>query len=173
MHVTANAGFVSVGITSDTAEFAVASNPLLARQRMGRQRYPQARELTITADCGGSNGARVRLWKLELQKTRRRDQAWRSTSTTIRRHIEVEQIEHRLFCPHHAELAWPTAHGSSCRGRVDRRNHQQRRAQGRKRARHALLCKGHQSQRCRDEASRHHRRSSPILNGTTIKPRPP
>ena len=35
---------------------------------MGRQRYPQARALTITADCGGSNGARVRLWKVELQK---------------------------------------------------------------------------------------------------------
>ena len=35
---------------------------------MGRQRYPMARGLTITADCGGSNGARVRLWKVELQK---------------------------------------------------------------------------------------------------------
>jgi hypothetical protein len=35
---------------------------------MGRQRYPNARELTITADCGGSNGAAVRLWKFELQK---------------------------------------------------------------------------------------------------------
>jgi hypothetical protein len=37
-------------------------------ERAGRQRYPNARELTITADCGGSNGARVRLWKVELQK---------------------------------------------------------------------------------------------------------
>ena len=65
--VGANAGWVSVGITSDTAEFAVAS----IRQwlnRMGRKRYPDARELTITADCGGSNGARVRLWKIELQR---------------------------------------------------------------------------------------------------------
>ena len=65
--VTANAGFVSVGITSDTAEFAVQSIRCW-RERMGRQRYPNARELTIMADCGGSNGARVRLWKLELQK---------------------------------------------------------------------------------------------------------
>jgi hypothetical protein len=65
--VTANAAFVSVGITSDTAEFAMqAIRTWLAR--MGRQRYPKARELTITADCGGSNGARVRLWKVELQK---------------------------------------------------------------------------------------------------------
>ena len=62
--VTANAGFVSVGITSDTAEFAVQSIRCW-RERMGRQRYPNARELTIMADCGGSNGARVRLWKLE------------------------------------------------------------------------------------------------------------
>src|SRR5246500_1119330 len=59
--VTANAGFVSVGITSDTAEFAVQSIRCWL-ERMGRQRYPNARELTITADCGGSNGARVRLW---------------------------------------------------------------------------------------------------------------
>jgi len=65
--MTANAGFVSVGITSDTAEFAVQSIRCWL-DRMGRQRYPQARELTITADCSGSNGARVRLWKLELQK---------------------------------------------------------------------------------------------------------
>jgi hypothetical protein len=50
--VAANAGFVSVGITSDTAEFAVQSIRRW-RERMGRQRYPKARELTITADCGG------------------------------------------------------------------------------------------------------------------------
>ena len=65
--VTANAGFVSVGISSDTAEFAVESIRCWL-DRMGRQRYPEARELTITAVCGGSNGARVRLWKLMLQK---------------------------------------------------------------------------------------------------------
>src|SRR5208337_2255936 len=80
--VTANAGFVSVGITSDTAEFAVASIRCWL-ERMGRQRYPQARELTITADCGGSNGARVRLWKIERQKLAA-ERGLRSTSTTIR-----------------------------------------------------------------------------------------
>lgn len=77
--VTANAGFVSVGITSDTAEFAVQSIRCWL-ERMGRQRYPNARDLTITADCRGSNGARVRLWKIE--PTRRGS---RSTSATIRR----------------------------------------------------------------------------------------
>src|SRR6516225_641506 len=65
--VTANVGFVNVGVTSDTAEFAVQSIRTW-RQRMGLERHPNMRELTITADCGGSNGARVRLWKVELHK---------------------------------------------------------------------------------------------------------
>ena len=60
------AGWVSVGIDHDTASFAVNA---IRRwwHSMGRARYPQARRLLITADCGGSNGARVRLWKRELQ----------------------------------------------------------------------------------------------------------
>ena len=58
-------GWVSVGIDHDTAAFAV--NAIRSWWRsMGRARYPNARTLTITADGGGSNGARVRLWKLEL-----------------------------------------------------------------------------------------------------------
>ena len=95
--VAANAGFVSVGITSDTAEFAVeAIRSWLGR--MGRQRYPKAQELTITADCGGSNGARVRLWKVELQKL--------SDETGLVLHVhhyppgtsKWNKIEHRMFC---------------------------------------------------------------------------
>jgi len=95
--VTANTGFVSVGITSDTAEFAVQSIRCWL-ERMGRQRYPNARELTVTADCGGSNGARVRLWKLELQKLAD------ETGLVIRVHhyppgtSKWNKIEHRLFC---------------------------------------------------------------------------
>lgn len=95
--VTANAGFVSVGITSDTAEFAVQSIRCWL-ERMGRQRYPNARDLTITADCGGSNGARVRLWKIELQKL--------ADETGLAIHVchyppgtsKWNKIEHRLFC---------------------------------------------------------------------------
>jgi hypothetical protein len=64
--MTANIGFVSVGITSDTAEFAVQSIRCW-RERMGLMRYPTSQDLTVTADCGGSNGSRVRLWKRELQ----------------------------------------------------------------------------------------------------------
>ena len=95
--IAADAGWVSVGITHDTAEFAVASIRAWL-ERMGRPRYPKARQLTITADCGGSNGARVRLWKVELQKLAD------ETGLTIKvRHYppgtsKWNKIEHRLFC---------------------------------------------------------------------------
>jgi len=62
-----NAGWVSVGIDHDTASFAVNA---IRRwwQTMGQARYPNPRSLTITADGGGSNGSRLRLWKIELQR---------------------------------------------------------------------------------------------------------
>lgn len=63
----ANMGWVSVGISADTSEFAVQTLRKFWEQA-GRQRYPEAKEWLITADCGGSNGYRVRLWKWELQK---------------------------------------------------------------------------------------------------------
>ncbi len=65
--LAANAGWVSVGVDHDTAEFAVQT---IRRwwQDVGQPRYPHARKLTITADGGGSNGSRVRLWKRELQR---------------------------------------------------------------------------------------------------------
>jgi len=95
--VGANVGFVSVGITSDTAEFAVQSIRSWLK-RMGRLRYPKMRNLTITADCGGSNGARVRLWKVELQKL--------ADETGLALHVhhyppgtsKWNKVEHRLFC---------------------------------------------------------------------------
>ena len=95
--IAADAGWVSLGITHDTAEFAVASIRTWL-ERMGRERYPKARELTITADCGGSNGSRVRLWRVELQKLAD------ETGLTIKvRHYppgtsKWNKIEHRLFC---------------------------------------------------------------------------
>lgn len=65
--LAANAGWVSVGIDHDTAAFAVAT---IRRwwERTGQRRYPRARRLLITADGGGSNGSRLRLWKWELQQ---------------------------------------------------------------------------------------------------------
>ena len=95
--IAADAGWVSLGITCDTAEFAVASIRTWL-ERIGRARYPKAGELTITADCGGSNGSRVRLWKVELQKLAD------DTGLTIKvRHYppgtsKWNKIEHRLFC---------------------------------------------------------------------------
>lgn len=65
--IAKNAGWVSVGVDHDTATFAVES---IRRwwESMGHQAYPEARRLLITADGGGSNGVRLRLWKRELQK---------------------------------------------------------------------------------------------------------
>ena len=95
--VGANAGWVSLGITSDTAEFAVNSIRTW-RERVGRARYQNMRELTITADGGGSNGSRVRLWKVELQKLAD------ETGITLPVHhyppgtSKWNKIEHRMFC---------------------------------------------------------------------------
>mgnify|MGYP001589684086 FL=1 len=94
--VTRNIGWVGVGIDHDTASFAVRT---IRRwwQVMGRARYPQAKELLIMADSGGSNGARVRLWKVELQKFAN---AMGKTITVC--HFppgtsKWNKIEHRLF----------------------------------------------------------------------------
>jgi predicted ArsR family transcriptional regulator len=65
--LTAEEGWVSVGITSDTASFAV--NSIISWwEHLGRARYPSAHTLTITADSGGSNNPRTRLWRYELQR---------------------------------------------------------------------------------------------------------
>ena len=95
--LTANAGWVGVGVDHDTAEFAVATLRRWWRQ-MGRHAYPDARRLLITADGGGSNGSRSRLWKFELQKL----------ADALGLRISVchfppgtskwNKIEHRMFC---------------------------------------------------------------------------
>jgi hypothetical protein len=65
--IAANAGCVSVGISNDTAQFVVNSIRCWL-DTMGRGRYPDMNQLMIRADGGGSNGSRVRLFKLELQR---------------------------------------------------------------------------------------------------------
>jgi hypothetical protein len=95
--VTANEGWVSVGIDHDTAEFAVESIRRWWRE-MGQPLYPKAKRLLITADCGGSNGYRVRLWRTQLQQL----------ADDIGLTLEVchfppgtskwNKIEHRMFC---------------------------------------------------------------------------
>lgn len=95
--ITANEAGVSVGINHDTAEFAVAAIRRWWR-RMGAKRYPAAKRLLITADSGGSNSPRTRLWRWALQSF--------ANETGLR--IELchyppgtskwNKIEHRLFC---------------------------------------------------------------------------
>lgn len=88
--------WVSVGTDRDTSAFAVQT---IRRWwfSMGRQRYPKAKQLVITADGGGSNGHRVRLWKLELSRLAQ------ETGLDIRvRHFppgtsKWNKVEHRLF----------------------------------------------------------------------------
>ena len=89
-------GYVSVGIDADTAQFAVASIRSWWRH-LGHGHYPDATVLTITADCGGSNGNRLRLWKVELQKL--------ADETALEIRVchfppgtsKWNKIEHRLF----------------------------------------------------------------------------
>lgn len=95
--LTRNNGWVSVGVEYDTAEFATAT---IGRwwTRMGRQAYPEARELLITADGGGSNGSRLKLWKMCLQKL--------ADKTGLKIRVchfppgtsKWNKIEHRMFC---------------------------------------------------------------------------
>jgi hypothetical protein len=94
--IAANIGWINLGITHDTAAFAVESIRRWWRQ-LGEPRYPQAKQLLITADCGGSNGARVRLWKAELQRF-----ADETGLTITVAHLppgtsKWNRIEHRLF----------------------------------------------------------------------------
>jgi len=90
-------GWVNVGVDHDTAAFAVES---IRRwwDRLGKKRYGEkAKRLLITADCGGSNGSRVRLWKVELQKLA--DET--GLSITVAHHppgtSKWNRIEHRMF----------------------------------------------------------------------------
>jgi hypothetical protein len=94
--LTRNAGWVSVGVDHDTATFAVHT---IGRwwQQMGRPRYPRARSLLITADCGGSNGARVRLWKWELQQLANRLRLAITVCHFPPGTSKWNKIEHRLF----------------------------------------------------------------------------
>ncbi len=91
-----NRGFVNVGIDHDTAEFAVES---IRRwwQTCGQQLYPNARQLLITADSGGSNGARTRLWKQRLQAFANEAQLAITVAHYPPATSKWNKIEHRLF----------------------------------------------------------------------------
>ena len=94
--LTRNAGWVSVGIDHDTATFATRTIGRWWR-KMGRPRYRHARSLLITADAGGSNGARVRLWKWELQRLANRTRLAITVCHLPPGTSKWNKIEHRLF----------------------------------------------------------------------------
>ena len=91
-----NVGWVSVGVDHDTAEFAVESIRRWWRW-MGRRSYAKAKRLLITADAGGSNGARVRLWKWELQRLADETGLEISVCHFPPGTSKWNKIEHRLF----------------------------------------------------------------------------
>jgi hypothetical protein len=92
-----NTGWVSVGVDHDTAEFAVET---LRRwwRNMGSRVYPQAKRLLITADGGGSNGSRCRLWKVELQGFADESGLRISVCHFPPGTSKWNKIEHRMFC---------------------------------------------------------------------------
>jgi hypothetical protein len=91
-----NSGFVNVGTDHDTGEFAVASIRGWWRKE-GKSLYPEARLLLITADGGGSNGSRLRLWKYELQKFSNETGLSISICHFPPGTSKWNKIEHRLF----------------------------------------------------------------------------
>ena len=104
--VAANQGWVSVGIDHDTAAFAVESIRRWWKE-MGHPRYPQARRLLITADGGGSNGHRVRLWTSAIAEARRRTGSDDPGLSPPAGHQQVEQDRTSHVLPHHQQLARP------------------------------------------------------------------
>ena len=91
-----NVGWVSVGVSHDTSEFAVRTIAQWWR-RLGRRHFPRTRSLLITADGGGSNGTRVRLWKWELQKFVNRTGLTVTVCHFPPGTSKWNKIEHRLF----------------------------------------------------------------------------
>jgi hypothetical protein len=92
-----NKGWVNVGISADTAKFAVNSIRSWWYDS-GKETYKNSKEILITADCGGSNGYRVRLWKVELQKLATEIQKTINISHFPPGTSKWNKIEHKLFC---------------------------------------------------------------------------
>ena len=98
-----NEGFVNVGTSSDTSEFAVYSIKQWW-QRMGKKQYPNADKLLITADGGGSNGSRTKLWKSELQRLADQTKLEITVCHFPPGTSKWNKIEHRLFS--HITMNW-------------------------------------------------------------------
>jgi hypothetical protein len=101
--VGANCGYVSLGIDHDTAQFAVNATRLWL-DKVGRERYPDTGKVMITADCGGSNGPRLRLWKVELQRLADETGLIFQVCHYPPGTSKWNKIEHRMFC--HITQTW-------------------------------------------------------------------
>jgi hypothetical protein len=133
-----NEGWVSVGVDHDTSAFAVASIRSWWRS-MGKLAYPDAHELYVVADAGGSNGYRARLWKAELQKFADDTGLELSVSHMPPGTSKWNKVEHRLFS--HISQNWrgrplvdhetvvsliantTTANGLKVKAKLDRRRY--------------------------------------------------
>ena len=94
--IAADQGWMNVGVDHDTAQFAV--NSIRGWwEHLGQARYPNATRLQITADCGGSNGNRVRLWKVELQTLAQETGLQIAVCHLPPGTSKWNRIEHRLF----------------------------------------------------------------------------
>lgn len=93
---TRNEGWVSVGVSGDTAEFATAT---IGRwwEHMGKPAYPDATDVLVTADCGGSNGYRVRLWRMMLQELADKTGLSFTVAHLPPGTSKWNKIEHRMF----------------------------------------------------------------------------
>lgn len=96
-NVNRNLGFVNIGTSHDTSEFAVES---ISRwwESVGKHAYPNAKTLYITCDCGGSNGNRVKMWKYQLQQFVNRTRLEVQVSHFPPGASKWNKVEHRLFC---------------------------------------------------------------------------
>ncbi len=96
-NINNNIGFVNVGTSHDTSEFAVES---ISRwwESLGKHTFPNATKLFITCDCGGSNGNRVRMWKYQLQQFVDRTKLEVQVSHFPPGTSKWNKVEHRLFC---------------------------------------------------------------------------
>jgi hypothetical protein len=106
--IKANERMVSVGVTNDTSAFAVSSIRAWW-QHLGKARYPNATRLTITADGGGSNSSRTRLWKTEVQKLANELGLSIRVCPFPTGNIEVEQNRAPSVQLRQPELAWQAA----------------------------------------------------------------
>ncbi len=135
--------------------------------RMARARYPEPEKLLITADCGGSNGSRVKLWKVELQKLADETGLAARGLPLPAGHLEVEQDRAPPVLPHHQNWRGHPVDRPHDRARADRRDHHQDRPQGRMPLNKRNYQKGLQGLEGRDGRTQHHRRRVPSQSGTT------